>query len=111
LVLDQEVLDALLKAKWNGMREALVDGDIEKALTYHHEIERADYETIYNLLGTSALQIKASEMQNIELVFIEGERAKYRIRRDNTFKGEIVTMTYYIYFSKDENGLWVIERY
>lgn len=39
-VMDEAALDAMLQAKWNGMKTALMDGDIEKALTYHHESER-----------------------------------------------------------------------
>jgi hypothetical protein len=110
-VLDDAVLDALLQAKWNGMKTALADGNISRALTYHHESEREDYETVYNLLGIATLHAKAAQMQDIEPILIEGDKAKYRIRRENNFSGQMVTMTYYIYFSKDGNGLWMIERY
>ena len=74
----------MLQAKWNGMKTALVDGDISRALTYHHESEKEDYEMVYNLIGIATIQAKAAQMQDIEPVLIEGDRAKYRIRRDNT---------------------------
>jgi hypothetical protein len=110
VVVDQAELDALLKAKWEGMKTALVDGDIEKALSYHHEAFKDRYESIYNLLGNN-LSILAQQMQGIEMIFAEGNRAKYRINRDHDIDGQIVTITYFIYFSKDEDGLWKIERY
>ena len=110
LVMDEAELDMLLKNKWNCIKTALIDGDIEKALTYHNEIERENYERIYSLLE-NVIQAKARELQDIELVFTEGDRAKYRIRRENDFVGQSVTMTYYIYFSNASNGLWMIERY
>jgi hypothetical protein len=103
-------LDALLKAKWNGMKTALINGDIAQALTFHHPLERHRYEAVYTLLG-SDLRTKAQQMREIELIFAEGNRAKYRITRDQDMAGQMVTMTYYIYFGKDENGLWTIESY
>ncbi|MBW2078208.1 MAG: FG-GAP repeat protein [Deltaproteobacteria bacterium] len=110
VVLNQAQLDALLKAKWEGMKTALVAGDIEKALSYHHEAFKDRYESIYNLLASN-LPILAQQMQGIEMIFAEGNRGKYGINRDHDIDGQIVTITYYIYFSKDENGLWKIERY
>jgi len=109
-VLIEAELDALLRAKWNGMKTALVNGDIEGALNLHHEAFKDRYESIYNLLGND-LPILAQEMLDIELIFAEGDRAKYAINRDHDIDGQIVTVTYYIYFSKDGNGLWKIERY
>jgi len=110
VVLDQAELDALLRAKWEGMKTALVAGDIEDALTYHHGAQRGKYEAIYNLLGDD-LRNKVNQMQDIELIYAKGERAKHRIRRDHIIDGQTVTITYYIYFSKDGNGLWKIEEY
>ena len=110
LVMDEAVLDALLKAKWNDMKAALIDGDIEAALNYLYDTSREKYEAIYNLVG-SELQIKAQQMQDIELVFAEGNRAKYRINREHDVNGELITVTYYIYFAKDEDGLWRVEGY
>jgi hypothetical protein len=109
-VMDEATLDGLLKAKWNRMKAALVAGDIGGALGYHHEGARDKYEAIYSLLG-SDLANKVNQMQDIELIYAKGERAKYRIRRDHNINGQTVTITYYIYFSKNGNGLWQIEKY
>ncbi len=110
LVIDWESLDGLLKAKWSGMRTALVDGDVDKALTYHNDRFRDKYESIYNSLGSN-LSTLAQNMRDIELVFLEGNRAKYAINRDHNIDGQTVTITYFIYFSKDKDGLWKIDEY
>jgi hypothetical protein len=109
-VLNIADLDALLRSKWNRMRSALIAGDIEEALLYHHEVLKDKYEAIYNLLRAN-LPSLAQQMQDIELIYAEDTRAKYRIRRDHEINGKIVAITYYLYFSRDENGLWKIERY
>lgn len=109
-VLSEEALDALLKEKWDRMKGALAAGDHEKALSYHHPAFRDRYEALYSLLGNKISSL-AQETQNIELIFAEGDRAKYRVNRDHEIDGQIVTITYYVYFSRDENGLWKIERY
>jgi len=110
LVMDQGELDALLKAKWEAMKAALIAGDIEGALSYHYQGLRDKYEAIYNLLGDE-LATKVQQMQGIELIYSTGYGAKYRIRREHDIEGQTVTITYYIYFSKDEKGLWQIEKY
>ena len=110
VVLNKEELDALLQGKWDDMKTALITGDIQGALRFHHGMLRDKYEAIYKLLGND-LSTKVQQMQDIELIYAEGDRAKYRIRRDHTIEGQTVTITYYIYFSRDETGLWKIERY
>ena len=110
LVLDEAGLDALLKAKWDGMKAALIAGDVEGAISFHHGVLTDQYESIYNLLG-SDLPTLVQQMQDIGPVYTKGDRAKYRIKQDHTVDGQTVTITYYIYFSKDGNGLWKIEKY
>jgi hypothetical protein len=109
-VIDQAQLDQLLKAKWIGMKAALVAGDITGALAYHYEGKKEKYESIYNLLGAN-LPALAQQMQGIELIYMEDNKAKYRINREHDIDGQSVTITYYVYFSKNENGLWQIEKY
>ena len=92
------------------MQQALIAGDIAGALNYHYEGKKEKYESIYNFLGAN-LPALAQQMQGIELIYLEDNRAKYRINRDHDIDGQSVTITYYIYFVKDENGLWKIEKY
>ena len=109
-VMDQAELDTLLRAKWNGMKAALIAGDVEGALSFHHGVLKDEYESIYNLIGSN-LPVLVQQMQDIELIYAKGDRAKYRIRQDHTVEGQTVTITYYIYFSRDGSGLWKIEKY
>ena len=109
-VMDKEELDAMLKEKWSGMRQALIAGDIAEALDYHYEGKKEKYESIYNFLGAN-LPALTQQMQDIELIYVEDNRAKYRINREHDIDGQSITITYYIYFIKDENGLWKIEKY
>lgn len=110
VVLNQAELDALLGAKWAGMTAALIGGDMEGALSSHHGVQRDKYEAIYKFLAND-LPALAWQMQGIEFIYATGDKAKYRIRRDHDIDEQKVIITYYIYFSKDENGLWKIERY
>jgi hypothetical protein len=64
VVFNQVTLDALLRAKWNAMKTALVAGDIEKALTYHQENFHEKYEAIYTALG-SELPALVQQMKTI----------------------------------------------
>ena len=50
-------------------------------------------------------------MQNIELVDINDNIAKYRIVRQETINVQLLPIVYYIYFIKDMNGLWKIDKW
>ena len=110
LVMTKEALDALLQNKWNDLKAALQNGDIGKALSFHSALERDNYERVYTLLGNN-LQTRIQQMNEIEMILAEGKRAKYRVDRDHIMEGQTVTLTYYIYFIRSNNGLWLIERY
>ena len=110
VVLSAEELDVLLKAKWADMKAALMAGDIQHALQFHHERYHEKYTAIYNALGND-LPSLAEQMQDISRIcYIDGT-AKYRIRQNHDISGQVVTITYYIYFSRGGNGLWLIEKY
>ena len=50
-------------------------------------------------------------MQDIEQVYVVESVAKYRIRRVQLYGGQLLTFTYYIYFTQDTSGLWSIESF
>lgn len=110
VAVNTDEIDALLQQKWSGMKTALISGDIELALEAHHEHFHDKYRAIYHALGDN-LPTLAGQMQNISMInCIEGG-AKYRIRQDHDVDGQIVSITYYVYFIRDEDGLWKIEKY
>ena len=110
VVLNQAELDALLTAKWDGMKTSLINNNIEGALNYFHESSKKDYQEIFNLLRARLPHI-VSAMREIELIYSEDRLAKYRIKREEEVQGQIYDITYYIYFVKDFNGLWHIESF
>lgn len=44
------------------------------------------------------------------MIYAREGRAKYRIYREQLVDDTPTTLTFYIYFVKDENGLWKIEK-
>ncbi|MEK7845772.1 MAG: PKD domain-containing protein, partial [Nitrospinota bacterium] len=110
VVLNKNDLDALLKAKWNAMKTALANQDVNTALNYFTEETKQHYNELFTALQPSLPQI-VQDMQGIELISLKNNSAKYRIRRDDLYGGQTETFTYYIYFMVDDNGIWKIDWY
>jgi hypothetical protein len=109
-VLARDVIDTLLKSKWNGMKASLIAGDVENALVYFNVEQRARYRTLFNALGPQLSQV-ATGMQDIQLITLRENRAKYRLRRQEFYGGQAVTLTYYVYFVQNAVGLWSIDDF
>ncbi|HOP46388.1 MAG TPA: IPTL-CTERM sorting domain-containing protein [Desulfobacteraceae bacterium] len=109
-VLDKTELDVLLRAKWEGMKAALANQDIQSALEYFHEGSKEKYEEIFNLLIDRLSDI-SSAMREIEFVSSKDKMAKFRIKREEEIQGQTYDITYHIYFVKDLYGLWGIESF
>ena len=109
-VLSKSEIDALLKNKWERMKEALRQSNIESALNYFTYDSRQKYRTSFIRLQDK-IQTIVSNMQNIELIYIKDDIAKYRIRREQVIDSQASTITYYIYFAKNRDGIWQIEQF
>jgi hypothetical protein len=109
-VLSREEMDTLLRAKWEGMKAKLFNKDIPTALDYFIDFSKEVYQQAFNLIIDELPQI-ASNMQDIEMIFLLNNAAKYRINRVHDIDGIPQTITYYIYFSKDTDGFWKIDRF
>jgi hypothetical protein len=109
-VTNKEQLDRLLKAKWEGMKGALADQDIFNAMNYFLPSSQSRYQQAFNIIIDDLPQL-ISQMQNIEMIYLKGDVAKYRIRRSHDIDGVMQTITYYIYFFKDADGVWKIDRF
>ncbi len=110
MLMDRERLDALLKDRWNGMKNALAQADIQGALAYFLETSRDRYGEILGHLAGELPGI-ASAMREIQLVYTKDRVAKYRIKRLEDVQGQIYDITYTIYFVKDPFGIWRIESF
>jgi PKD repeat protein len=105
-VLNKAEMDALLKAKWAGMKGALAEKNISRAMTQFSSDSQERYKYIFaNLLNL--LPDIVAHMQSIEMVTVEDGIAEYRIKKVENV-GEV---TYYIYFVVDKNGLWKIMQF
>ncbi len=109
-VLSRSQMDAMLKAKWEGMKAKLASQDVEAALGCFISDSQSKFRTTFTVLHDS-LPSLASNMQNIELIYIKEFVTKYRIRRQQVIDGQNEIITYYIYFVKDRNGLWKIDEF
>jgi hypothetical protein len=109
-VISKEKLDNLLKKKWENMRTALANGDVTSATKLFSTNNRQLYFDIFTALQSQMPQLVQS-MQNIQPISIQGGSAKFRIRKNQNYGGQNLTITHYIYFTQDENGLWKIERF
>jgi hypothetical protein len=107
---DAAEIDLLLKQKWSDMKTALRSGDIELALQYHHTRSHEGYRAIYTALGGD-LPTLAGQMEDISRIYCIDGTAKYRIRQTHDVDGQLVPITYYVYFVRDDDGLWRIQKY
>ena len=105
-VLSRDELDALLKSKWEGMKTALINGDIEGAIGYFAESSQERYRGIFNAVQ-SQLSDMVAGMNTIQFIHADNGIAKFRIRRQEA-AGEI---TYYIFFVMDQDGIWRIQQF
>jgi len=110
-VFDEGQLDVLLREKWNGMKSALGNGDIDGALAYFAKGYRDNYQKVFTSLTKDKLQAIVSEMREIEKIGIGENRATYGINRAETIKGVVHDITHYIFFVKDGRGLWKVESF
>jgi len=108
-VLSKTEIDTLLRDKWEEMNVALAKQDIEGALKYYLEGSRQLYSDIYTAFHDQLPQL-FQNMEDIQLIYVKSNTAKYRLRVSESYGGEMETFTYYIYFVLDKDGLWKIYR-
>ena len=109
-VYDRVTIDAVFKAKWSAMKGALIRKDIDGAVAHFVAAQQDRYGALFTALTTSIAQI-ARDMQDIELIYVIEGRAKYRLPRTQPWGGQLMTLTYYVYFVQDGSGLWTIESF
>jgi nitrogen fixation/metabolism regulation signal transduction histidine kinase len=109
-VLSRIEMDRMLKAKWERMNTALANQDVEKASTYYSGETKKIYTDLFNALYAYLPQI-VQEMQEIQMIYLKNNTAKYRMRQNELYGGRNITLAYYIYFVIDKDGVWKIYRY
>jgi hypothetical protein len=107
-VLNRTHLDYLLKAKWEGMKSALMAGNIQNGIEFFRDSAKEKYYRIFSTLS-ERLPVIVAEMPTISMCQVSSDVVEYRISRVESIGGQTKAMTYFIYFSRDKDGLWKIE--
>jgi hypothetical protein len=105
-VLSEAELDALLRGKWEMMRNRLASSDIEGGLVDIHEFSKADYRDLFNVLAPM-LAVISAEMSDIRRTEYTQDTAIYEIR---TMRNS-VEYSFQLIFTKDPNGIWKITSF
>lgn len=106
VVLNTAQLDALLRAKWDAMKTALGNQDVNGATTIFLSSSQERYQYIFSNLIEQLPDI-AANMNSIEMIYAEEGVAQYRIKRIE----DVGEVAYYIYFAIDGNGVWKIQQF
>jgi hypothetical protein len=105
-----KLLATHLNSVWNGMKMAMLAGNINQAAAQFSDQTRDKYSQIFTAIADQLPQI-ALEMRDIEPVCFEEYGAKFRIKRTEEIEGVTYDITYYIYFVQEEDGSWKILNY
>ena len=92
------------------MKATLISGDIEAAVAFFTALRQDRYRTVFNMLAPQIAQI-ARDMEDIELIYVFDGIAKFRIRRTQSYGGQLLRLTYYIQFIQDGSGRWSIDTF
>jgi len=102
---DRAQTDAMLRAVWNGMNDALVAGNKTVAMRHVNAEAQVKYGPVFDALMPHMPAIVAS-YSTLEQVSLTANVAEYAITRmDGTTK-----RLYLIYFMRDADGVWRIDQ-
>ena len=102
-VLSREEMDALLKSKWEGMKGAMANKDVEKALSYFVDNSKEMFRYNFELMR-DLLPIIVQEMGEIHIIRVVGQVAEYQMIAIQ----DGIEFSFYIKFVKDGEGIWRI---
>jgi hypothetical protein len=106
-VLDIAQLDAQLRAKWDGMKNALRSGNTALAASYILASKRTSYQTVFENLTIPFSDIDQM-LGNISYVSVQGLHVEYDMLRNEGVDGDV---SYTILFSLDVDGVWRISSF
>ena len=105
-VLDRAAIDALLQAKWNGMRGAVISGNFDTALIYIMPGAQDRYMAIFNdpEINASARLMEINRLEVFTLKDRVAQAGAIRMESDGEY-------AYPVSFGKDADGMWKIIGY
>jgi PKD repeat protein len=105
-VLSREEMDAFLRSKWEGMKGALSQGDIEGAISYFDDSTKSGYKEHFTVLSPMLPQI-VQVLNDIQFIGMMKNAIEYDIR--TTRDG--IQYSFYLLFIRDKDGLWKIRSF
>ncbi|MDT8317390.1 MAG: hypothetical protein RQ824_05300 [bacterium] len=92
------------------MKDTMTLSNIETILNFNHPSSQQKYSRVFNNLK-ERLPAIAESMSEVHMDYMRGDTAEYSVSRLENVSGEMKEITYFIYFVKDNNGLWRIESF
>jgi PKD repeat protein len=96
-------MDALFNAKWEGMKTAMINADVERTVESFEVNSREFYNEQFTAFSTILNQI-GNELGDLQLVAIEDNWAEYEV----IVTRASVTYSFYLLFVQDIDGIWRI---
>lgn len=109
-VLDSVAVETLLVGRWENLSVSLRSQDIPGSLVNLLPTSQEKYQAVFTPLATQLPAIFAS-LPSPEFVGLKGNVAQYRVTREQTWDGVLETIAYYVWFTRDEDGVWRIEKF
>lgn len=103
-------VNAILSERWSSLSNALQEEDTEGALINIFPERREKYRGIFATLQTRLPGIMGS-LPTPELLSVKGHVAQYRLIREQIWEGAPRTITYYLWFVRDKDGIWRLEAF
>jgi len=105
---EKNELDQLLRSKWNGMRQALEQGDVDTAVSFYSKKSREHRRKSLLKKTSEQLREMSQKLCDIKLIEVYGNHeAEYDIRIVRDGK----TYSYMLRFEKNRDGIWEIEAF
>jgi hypothetical protein len=105
-VFSREEMDALLRSKWEGMKGALSQGDIDGAISYFDDLTKSGFKEHFTVLSPVLSQI-VQELNDVQFIGMMKNAIEYDIR--TIING--IESSFYLLFVKDKDGLWKIRSF
>lgn len=100
------MLDQVLRGVWEGMRGALLSGDIDHAVSHFADDSQSSYRELFSFLSTQLGEI-SQEIAGIEYLGLLNGMAIYRVKKMEVIDGAEVEISYRIHFA-NLDGEWKI---
>jgi hypothetical protein len=107
---ERTAVDVLLSGRWNALSTSFRSQDIEGGMVCLLSDSREKYRSIFTPLSAQLPTIFAS-VSLPELIAVEGNVAQYRVKREQMWEGAPRTITYYLWFVRDQDGIWRLDKF